>query len=289
MKVADQKWNIAAALAQRREPDRDHLETKIEIFTETLFFDRFVQVLIGRGQDAHVGVQNFAAADPAIFMILQHAQEFGLQFDGDVADFVQKKRAALGQLKLAEAAVEGAGERALFVAEQFAFEQIARDGGAVDRDEGLVPARRIVMDRLCHQFLAGAALAEYQDRRLSVDYLADDFVNALHARAGADDIDAGLETFLDFLFELAKVAAKFVAIQGAFDQQQYFIEVERLGNIIEGAVLHCADGIAHGVLRGHDNHRGINAVVFKFLEQLQAVDIRQLDVHQRDIEMTFAE
>jgi len=35
----------------------------------------------------------------------------------------------------------GAGEGPLFVPEQLAFDELFRDGGAVDRDEGLVPAR----------------------------------------------------------------------------------------------------------------------------------------------------
>ena len=44
-----------------------------------------------------------------------------------VADLVEKDRAAVGLLEAADAPGVGAGERAAFVAEQFAFEQGFRE------------------------------------------------------------------------------------------------------------------------------------------------------------------
>ena len=247
--------------------DRDDFQTEVEIFAKAFFSDGFFQVLIGGGEDAHIGFENVAAADTAVFVILQNPQQFGLEVEGDVADLIQKQRAAFGQLELAQAPVHGAGEGAFFMAEQLALQQLPRYGGAVDGDEGLVPARRIIMDCLCDQFLAGAALAQDQNGRGVVDHLADGLVDALHGGAGADDIDAGLEAFFDFLFELAKIAGQFAAVHGALDQDQHFVEVEGLGDVIEGAVFHGADGVAHGVLRGHQDHRRVDAVVLEFLEQ----------------------
>jgi len=54
--------------------------------------------------------------------LFQHTQEFGLHQDRHVADLVQKQGAAIGLLELAEVARSSAGEAALFVAEQFAFD-----------------------------------------------------------------------------------------------------------------------------------------------------------------------
>ena len=119
--------------------------------------------------------------------------------------------------------------------------------------------------------------------------MADRFVDDLHARTGADDVDAGLEAFFDFLFELAKVTRQLAAIHGALDQHQHFIQVKRFRDVVEGAVLHRADGVAHGVLRGHQDHRGVDAGLLDFLEQLQAIDIGQLDVHQRNVEVAFGQ
>jgi hypothetical protein len=54
-----------------------------------------------------------------------------------VADLVEHQRAAVGGLDLAGRGLGGAGEGALLVAEELAFQQVLGDGGAVDGDEAL--------------------------------------------------------------------------------------------------------------------------------------------------------
>jgi hypothetical protein len=56
----------------------------------------------------------------------------------DVADLVEEDGAAVDHLELADLARLGAGEGALFVAEQVGLEQGVADGVAVDLEEGLV-------------------------------------------------------------------------------------------------------------------------------------------------------
>ena len=48
------------------------------------------------------------------------------------------------------------------MSEQLALHELAADGGAVHRDEGPVLARAAVVQRLRHELLAGAALAEHE-------------------------------------------------------------------------------------------------------------------------------
>jgi hypothetical protein len=52
----------------------------------------------------------------------------------------RKERAAGRLLEAADAAVQRAGEGAALMPEELALDQLARDGGHVDRDEG--PPRR---------------------------------------------------------------------------------------------------------------------------------------------------
>ena len=61
----------------------------------------------------------------------------------------------------------------LLVAEQLALQQVLRDGGAVDRDEG--PRRRgaQVVQRAGEQLLAGAALAQQQHADIGRRHLLD--------------------------------------------------------------------------------------------------------------------
>jgi len=68
--------------------------------------------------------------------LLQDAQEVSLEFERQVADLVEKQQAAVRRLDLADLALGGAGKRALLVSEQLGLDQVGRDGGAVDDDEG---------------------------------------------------------------------------------------------------------------------------------------------------------
>ena len=82
------------------------------------------------------------AADALELALLQHAQQLGLHRRRDVADLVEEQRAAVGELEAAELALDGAGERALLVAEQLALEQRLGERAAVDLDERAARARR---------------------------------------------------------------------------------------------------------------------------------------------------
>ena len=89
-----------------------------------------------RGHDhAHVDRDGAVAADALHLALLQHAQQLGLHHQRHVADFVQEERAVVGLLELAEVPRGRARERALLVAEQLGFDQLAGHGGAVQRDE----------------------------------------------------------------------------------------------------------------------------------------------------------
>src|SRR5205823_7997903 len=83
----------------------------------------------------------------------------GLRTRRHVANLVEKNGAAVRQLEFAAARLGGAGERALFVAEQLALDQLLRDGRAVDLDERPVGAPTVLMKRACDQLLAGAVPA----------------------------------------------------------------------------------------------------------------------------------
>ena len=120
------------------------------------------------------------AADAVNFAFLNGAQQFGLQAQIHFADFVQQQGAAVGILELAHAPRHGAGEGALLVAEQFALQQIRRNGAAVDRDEGLAGARATVMHGARHQFLASPRFPLQEHRRHAARHLLDQRAHLLH-------------------------------------------------------------------------------------------------------------
>src|SRR5690606_34707744 len=77
---------------------------------------------------------------------------------------VDEEGASVGLLEEAPAGPGGAGEGPPRVAEELALQQGLADGRAVDRDEGLIGAVAVGVDRAGHQLLAGPALALDEDR-----------------------------------------------------------------------------------------------------------------------------
>ena len=121
--VARQRRDVLAAFAQRRQVDRHHVEAIVQVVAETAGLDLVFQELIGRRHDARIDADGAALADALELVLLQHAQQLDLQLRTHAGDFVEEDRAAVGRLEAAGLVVDGAGERALDVAEQFAFEQ----------------------------------------------------------------------------------------------------------------------------------------------------------------------
>ena len=94
----------SAALAQRRQPHRHDIQAEEQILAEQALLDQQAQILVGGGDDAHVGLDRRAAADRRVFALLQHAQQPRLRLHRHVADLVEEQRAALGLLEAAGAA-----------------------------------------------------------------------------------------------------------------------------------------------------------------------------------------
>ncbi len=109
-----------------------------------------------------------SAAHPVVF---QHAQELGLGGHRHVPDFVQQHGAVLRQLEAAGAAFHGPRERAFFVAEQLAFHESVRHGGAVDGDERPAAPGAQRVDRARGQFLACSAFPGDQHGGAAGGYL----------------------------------------------------------------------------------------------------------------------
>jgi len=88
-------------------------------------------------------------------LALKHAKKFRLKFEGKVADFVKEEGAAIGEFEAANFLTDGAGEGAALVAEELGFEQTARNGGAINFNEGAIAARTEIMDGAGEELLAG--------------------------------------------------------------------------------------------------------------------------------------
>ena len=118
---------VLGALAQRRQLDRDDVEPVVEVLAEPAFLHRLLEVDVGGGDQAELGLDRLGAADALDLAFLNRAQQLGLQVEPQVADLVEEQRAVRRELELAELLAVRAGERAALVAEQRALGQLARE------------------------------------------------------------------------------------------------------------------------------------------------------------------
>ena len=127
------------------------------------------------------------AAERHHFALLDHAQQAGLQHQRHVADFIEKQCAAVGLQNLPDPAfLHRAGERAARIAEQLALDQALRNGGAIDRHEGLVEPQTAVVQGLGERLLAGAGRSLQQYRHLLREQLPAEGQVLAHLRIFAD-------------------------------------------------------------------------------------------------------
>ena len=108
--VVGERGNFDAPLPQRRDVQRDDIETIEEVFAEPALGDQAVEVGVGRGDDADVDAGRVHLADRVDFAGLEEAQEFRLHVECGFADFVEEQRAAGGGADNAREVVRGAGE-----------------------------------------------------------------------------------------------------------------------------------------------------------------------------------
>jgi hypothetical protein len=102
------------------------------------------------------------------------------------ASSAEKQRAAVGALEETRVSAHCAGEATLLVSEQLARGQLARQGAAVDCDELAGTFARAV-NRLGHELLAGARLAENQHGARCSRHFLDLLVHGQHRRRFPDE------------------------------------------------------------------------------------------------------
>ena len=209
-----------------------------------------------RGRDqAHVGPDRLVAADALERLLLQQPQHLGLQGQRHVADLVEEQGAAVALLELADAAAVGAGEGALLVAEQLALQQVLRDGGAVERQERRLGAGAVLVDGARDQLLAGAALAGDQHRHV----LGGDAAN------GLVDLAAWRGRSRRWRPPRRRPAAVSATTAGSRIRRAtssaspttwpQLVQVERLEQVVVGALLHRLDGRVRRLGHGDEDDR----------------------------------
>ena len=99
--VQRQFEDVLGPLAQRRHDDADHVEPVVEVLPEPALGDELLEILVRGRNHADVDLDRLRSADRLEAPFLQHAEEFDLRVERDVADFVQEQRPPRSGLKTA--------------------------------------------------------------------------------------------------------------------------------------------------------------------------------------------
>ena len=259
-----------------------HVQPVIKVAAEYALLHLCHKVLVRGGDNAHVYINNAVRANAHHLLFLQNAQQAGLERQRHIANFIQKNRAAVCLFKQSFlAALPCAGERAPFIAEQFAFKQAFRQRGAVDGNERFVPAGGGVVYGLRNKLLARAAFALYKHGFIGTGEQPRAAYAFIHHGGNVHDIikavlgnKAFLERFLAgfalqpadirYVVEKIKVVVYRVAKVERFAVNEHFAPVDVKG---ERVVIH----IGKARRRPFRKHGGYIVAVFGYLHAQQLV------------------
>ena len=214
--------------------------------------------------------------------VLQYAQNLGLRVHPHGADLVQEERAEISHLKQALLGRNGGGERPLDVAEERGFQQIGGHGAGVHRHKRLVPARRIGVDRLGDQLLAGPALALDQNGRAGGSHLRHQVKNAQHRLAFADNVFK-VVALLQRALELDILFFRTLPGDGRANIGQKLFVVPRLLDKVLRSAIHRVDHVADRAVGGDHDDRQVRLALPDARQNFHAVLSRQRQIQQNQI------
>ncbi len=276
--------HVVLAVAQRRQLDRDDVQPVEQIFAELALFHHLAEIDVGRRDDPDVHLDRLHAAEAHEVALLDDAQQLRLRLERDVADFVEEDAPLVGEIEHPLLGIDGAGEGALDVAEQRRLEEIRRKISGVDRDERSIRSRRVRVDRARDEFLAGPALALDENRRAARCRLDDQIEDLPHLRALADDVRELVVPLLDVLPQVAVLVHEPPPLHRVAHDDEHFVVLERLGDVVEGAGLHRRDRALDRRVGGDDDDVEVFVDPLQLVERGDAVEPRHHDVDDRRVE-----
>ena len=251
--MVDEQGDVLAPLAQGGDPHPHHVETVEEVLAEAAGGDLVVDVAGGGRQDPDVHLAGLRLADGADLLVLEDAQQLHLKDVRELADLVEEEGAAVRLHEEPAAGAIGAGEGSLGVTEQLALQERLGDRAAVHRDERLVSAPGLGVDRPGENLLARPALPGEQHRRLELGGALQELEDLDHDGRGRHDGPLS-DRAVDVPLEKRIGAAQPLPLLGLANGQEQLGGLEGLRQIVVGAALHRLDGEIGGPVGRHHDH-----------------------------------
>ena len=266
--VADQRRNIARPPSQGWNVDLDNLQTVVEILSELSFSNQHRKILVGCAENPNIHRNGLSSSQPLDQPVFQNPQNIGLGFGRHVSNLIQKESPVPCLLEFADPLAGRPRKSPFLVAEEFTFNQVGRDGSAVDTHQGTFFPSTASMDFAGHQLFPAAAFSrqEYGHTRLS-DAL-DQTVNLSNRLTRPDQFSvAGGECQLGS--KAPVLAPQLEVVLHRTNQQSKLIDIKGLGQIVEGPFFHCLDSSALIAVGCNDNDIGPWIAELNLLEQIE--------------------
>ena len=280
--VFEEHGEVFAALAQRGKVDGEDAEAVVEVGAERFLVGHGFEVAMSGGDEADVGADGLVSTDAFEGLFLEESEDFGLEGEGHVADFVEEDGAAIALLEFADAAAVGTGEGAFFVTEEFGFQEVFGDGGAVEGHEGCLGAGAVLVDSAGDEFLAGAGFSSDEDGDVLGGDATDGFVDFAHGGTGTEDgaVAVGLRGRLGDDGGGAHASADF---EGFGNDESHLAEIERFEEVVEGAKLHRFDGGVGGRGAGDEDDGDTGVGFAELVVDVEPGLIGEAHVEQDDV------
>ena len=262
-----QKWNVGYALAEWRHLDGHHIEAIEKVFAKCALVHFLAQVNVGSGDDTDIHANGFRAAHALELALLQDAEKFGLQFERQLGDFVQKQSAVVRLLEAAHTLLDGSCEGASDVSEQLGFEEIFGKGAAVHRHHGKVRPGAGLMQSPRHYFFARTRFAGNQNGGPLRARQPDHVLDIANGTALANQ--EMLPTLgLGRLCRISRFPQMMV-LRCCFQMCRQLVAVERAAHEMVRAEFCQADGVGYRAFRVADQNRYSRVGVLNRFEQFR--------------------
>ncbi len=276
------KWCASASASSGRSRSggsgiADHVQAEVEVLAEASRADRHLEILVRRGDDAHVGPDGARAAQPLELLILEHPQELRLRRGRHVADLVEEERAAVRLLEAPDARAVGAREGAALVTEELGLEQRLGQRRAVHLHERRLRAAREAVHQSGDDLLPGAGLSGHEHRRPRRGHAARQ-LDGGPQRGARSDHAIGREAGDAFGAQRRHLAQQPAMRGGLADAGLELLEVERLLHEIERAEPHRLDGGLDAAERGHQDDARALVPVARSAEDFDSVCARETQI-----------
>src|SRR2546422_4619539 len=212
---------------------------------------------------------------PYTTLFRSHAQKLGLQSKRHVADFVQKQRPSVGGGDEPLVIVARTGKRAFAVAKQFRFEQIFRDGRAIDGYEGSLRALARAVYRAREELLSRTARSLDEHARLRLGNQARLMEHVFQFRALRHEVAPPVL--------LALTRADSGKPQRLFHLVEQVLSVERLGLKPENPAARGGDRLGDRAVRSQDDDGKSRRLLADFVKQGQTVHSAHLEIRNDEL------